>query len=151
GVGHLVVSPDLATVVDADARDVVVDVWMPGDALPAADRRDVDAVADAHAAPAGDRGVLDALVTVGALDSARWIPRPPGSAPPRLAPAARREFWITAGRAGEVPPCAACAALALGPERACDPTLLGVRDALLGTVIATEVVKRVLAIGVPFT
>jgi hypothetical protein len=37
----------------------------------------------------------------------------------------------------------------LGPPPACDAALAAVRDALLGTVVATEVVKRMLALGTP--
>lgn len=56
--------------------------------------------------------------------------------------------WIAAGRAGGAPPCPRCGAAAFGVA---DTALeLGaLRDALLGTVVATEVVKALLAIGVP--
>ncbi len=55
-------------------------------------------------------------------------------------------FWIAAGRAGAAPPCPACAVDDPRLPRVA-PTPVG--DALLGTIVATEVVKRLLAIGVP--
>jgi hypothetical protein len=66
-----------------------------------------------------------------------------------LLPPARRAFWIAAGRAGEMPPCAACAEAALPPLAPPAPELAGVRTVLLGTVIATEVVKALLKLGTP--
>ncbi len=63
-------------------------------------------------------------------------------------PAARHTFWIDGGRASETPPCAACAAATLGataPPRL--HPLVDLRDALLGTVVATEVIKAILGIG----
>lgn len=66
-----------------------------------------------------------------------------------LLPPARRTFWIAAGRAGELPPCAACAEAALPPLATPAAELAGVRGALLGTVIATEVVKALLEVGTP--
>ena len=54
-------------------------------------------------------------------------------------------FWIVAGRAGGTSPCPACAADGAPPIR---PTTT-VADALLGTIVATELVKHLLAIGVP--
>ena len=68
---------------------------------------------------------------------------------PGLLPPARRTFWIAAGRAGEVPPCAACAAAALPPLATPAAELAGARDAVLGTVVATEVVKALVDVGTP--
>jgi molybdopterin/thiamine biosynthesis adenylyltransferase len=60
---------------------------------------------------------------------------------------ARRRFWTDGGRAAEVPPCAACAAAALGPEDDVDPLLAPLRAAVLGTIVATEIVKALVGIG----
>lgn len=57
-------------------------------------------------------------------------------------------LWIADGLAGACPPCPRCAAGAT--TRAATPVdLVALRDALLGTVIATETVKVLLAIGAP--
>ena len=58
-------------------------------------------------------------------------------------------FWIADGRAGGCPPCPRCGA-AGSETHAVDPELAALRDALLGTVVATEVVKTLLRIGTPF-
>jgi molybdopterin/thiamine biosynthesis adenylyltransferase len=60
---------------------------------------------------------------------------------------ATRRFWIDGGRAAELPPCPACAVAALGPAAEVTPLLAPLRDAVLGTVVATEVVKALLDIG----
>ncbi|MBI3767467.1 MAG: hypothetical protein HY271_03110 [Deltaproteobacteria bacterium] len=65
------------------------------------------------------------------------------------APRARRTFWIAEGRAAEIPPCSACAAIALGPTTPAGDTLAPLRDALLGTIVATEIVKTLVEIGTP--
>jgi hypothetical protein len=57
--------------------------------------------------------------------------------------------WIAAGRAGGSPPCPRCAAAALGDAADVPRELAALRAAVLGTVVATEVVKTVLAIGGP--
>ena len=57
--------------------------------------------------------------------------------------------WIAGGRAGASPPCPLCAAVALAPVTDVPPELAALREALLGTIVATEVVKALLAIGVP--
>jgi len=64
---------------------------------------------------------------------------------------ARRRFWIADGRAAETPPCHDCAAAALGAPAAAPDTLAPLRDALLGTVVATEIVKAILDVGAPLT
>jgi molybdopterin/thiamine biosynthesis adenylyltransferase len=64
-------------------------------------------------------------------------------------PRARRNFWIAGGRAAEIPPCPACAAAALPPVSPVSPELESLRDGLLGTVVATEVMKALLDLGVP--
>jgi hypothetical protein len=62
-------------------------------------------------------------------------------------PAARHVLWVRDGRVGETPPCDACAAAALPAPAAPAPELAPLRDALLGAVVATEVVKRLAGIG----
>ncbi len=62
---------------------------------------------------------------------------------------ARRTLWIADGRAGELPPCATCAGTALAPAPAVPPELHALRDGVLGTVLATEIVKALLGIGTP--
>jgi len=57
--------------------------------------------------------------------------------------------WIAAGCAGGSPPCPLCDAATLGAAADAPPELTALRAALLGTVVATEVVKALLAIGVP--
>lgn len=65
-------------------------------------------------------------------------------------PGAATTLWIAEGVAGAFPPCPRCAAdAATGVARSTMPELTALRDALLGTVIATETVKAVLAIGTP--
>jgi hypothetical protein len=65
------------------------------------------------------------------------------------APRTRHTFWIAGGRAAELPPCATCASAALGPDTPVGDALAPLRDALLGTVVATEIVKALLKIGTP--
>jgi adenylyltransferase/sulfurtransferase len=65
------------------------------------------------------------------------------------APHARHTFWIADGRAAEIPPCHGCATATLGAPAPVPPTLGPLRDALLGTVVATEIVKALLSIGTP--
>jgi len=60
---------------------------------------------------------------------------------------AGRRFWIDGGRAAELPPCPACAVTALGPAAEVPPLLAPLRDAVLGTIVATEIVKALLDIG----
>ena len=60
----------------------------------------------------------------------------------------RTTLWIADGIAGGTPPCPRCAATELTTPTTPDE-LRGVRDALVGTVVATETVKALLAIGVP--
>jgi len=56
--------------------------------------------------------------------------------------------WIAEGRGGGSPPCPLCVATV--PAVTDVPSeLTALRDALLGTVVATEVMKAILAIGVP--
>ncbi len=58
-------------------------------------------------------------------------------------------FWIAAGRAGTPPPCPRCAAAATTTAAAIPPMLAALAERLLATVVATEVVKALLAIGAP--
>jgi hypothetical protein len=126
GVGRLAAPRALHDAVDPGQRDVTLEDARAGILG--------DARSGATSAP------FDALVVDGEdADSADAGPLPP----------ARRTFWIAAGRAAEVPPCQACAATALPPLAAPPAELAGVRDALLGTVIATEVVKALLDVGTP--
>jgi hypothetical protein len=87
-------------------------------------------------ATAVDASGLDAVVIVAdsaetlAPDVATWSPR------------AATTLWIAGGRAGCVP-----ARPPGTPASATPPELAALRDALLGTVVATEVVKDVLKIG----
>ncbi len=55
-------------------------------------------------------------------------------------------LWIADGYAGGTPPCPRCALVGREP-RAVPPPLAALRDACLGTIVATEVVKALLAIG----
>jgi molybdopterin/thiamine biosynthesis adenylyltransferase len=57
-------------------------------------------------------------------------------------------LWIADGLAGALPPCPHCAADAR-TQPAIPADLVALRDALLGTVVATETVKTLLAIGTP--
>lgn len=63
-----------------------------------------------------------------------------------VAPAVR-SFWVAGGRVAELPPCATCATAALGPAIEVAPLLAPLRDALLGTIVATEIVKALLGLG----
>jgi len=56
-------------------------------------------------------------------------------------------LWIAEGLAGALPACPRCAATALAMAPV--PGDAPVRDALLGTIVATEAVKTLLAIGTP--
>ncbi len=83
---------------------------------------------------------------------ATWPPAPDAAVDAALvAPgeplAATHTFWIDGGRASESPPCPACAVAALGVAAPVDPLLGPVRDAVLGTVVATEIVKALLGVG----
>lgn len=102
--------------------------------------------------PAALRGLVDPAQLDVAL--APWPPAPDTRLDAVLtggatvgAVDARRRFWAEGGRAGEMPPCAACAAAALGPEADVDPLLAPLRAAVLGTVVATEIVKALVGIG----
>lgn len=57
-------------------------------------------------------------------------------------------IWIAGGHAGGAPPCPRCALAGRDPHAVGSP-LAELRDATLGTVVATEVVKALLAIGTP--
>ncbi len=63
-------------------------------------------------------------------------------------PHAARSFWVSDGRLAEEPPCSACAVAALGPAAPIAAVLAPLRDALLGTIVATEIVKALLGLGV---
>jgi molybdopterin/thiamine biosynthesis adenylyltransferase len=60
---------------------------------------------------------------------------------------ASHAFWVCDGRVAELPPCAVCAAAALGPPEKAEAVLVPLRDALLGTIVATEIVKALLGLG----
>lgn len=125
GVGTIVAPAALHAAVDPDHPDLTLP--SPAAAAEAATR-------SAAGADPSVTAPVDAAVTAGVSD----LP---------LAPA-RRRFWIAGGRAGEVPPCGACVRAALGEAPAPTlPQLADLRDAVLGTVLATEVVKALLGIG----
>ncbi len=63
-------------------------------------------------------------------------------------PWADATLWIADGLAGALPPCPRCAGEAT-TRAAISADLEALRDALLGSVIATETVKILLAIGTP--
>jgi adenylyltransferase/sulfurtransferase len=56
-------------------------------------------------------------------------------------------IWMTAGYAGGAPPCPRCALAGSTPADG-QSALTGLRDAVVGTVVATEIVKGLLQIGV---
>lgn len=82
--------------------------------------------------------VSDATVAAAADALTAWRDRAPA------------RIWITSGHAGATPPCPRCALAGRGSTDAAS-VLAGLRDATLGTVVATEVVKALLAIGTPLT
>lgn len=63
---------------------------------------------------------------------------------------ARVRIWIADGHAGAAPPCPRCALTGRDPRDVASP-LTALRDATLGTIVATEIVKALLAIGTPLT
>jgi len=89
------------------------------------------------------QGPLDAVVVIGA--SVEEV----AATLPTWSVRASTVCWIAGGRAGGTPPCPHCAAIALGTADNVPLELTALRAALLGTVVATEVVKALLAIGVP--
>ena len=89
-----------------------------------------------------EAGRLDAVII-----NARLVPEAADDAL-TWAPRATSTFWIADGHAGGVPPCPTCATAA-APTTTVLAELATLRDALLGTVVATEVVKALLAIGTP--
>jgi adenylyltransferase/sulfurtransferase len=99
---------------------------------------DLRVVALTDAAP----GPLDAVVLTGATVESVAATLPAWT--PRAA-----TYWIAGGRAGGCPPCPRCAAAALPPAGDVARELTALRSAVLGTIVATEVVKGLLAIGVP--
>ncbi|MCC6847711.1 MAG: hypothetical protein IT294_04355 [Deltaproteobacteria bacterium] len=92
-----------------------------------------------------------AAATGAACDAAVIVAPTIAAAADALAPwrtGAATVFWIAAGRAGALPPCPRCAAAALTVGEV-EPALAPLRDGVLATVVATEVVKATLAIGTP--
>ncbi len=82
---------------------------------------------------------IDAIVLCGgaARDASAWSGR-------------SHVLWTSDGLAAELPPCFRCATSAVPREnRPGTATLTDVRDRMLGSVIATEVVKTLLGIGTP--
>ena len=98
------------------------------------DRDDGDVSIVAPPEP-GAAAELDAVVLCG--DAAR---------DPSSFTGARHVFWTADGLAAELPPCFECATRRSPPQAT---TLPDLRDAVLGTVVATEVVKTILGIGTP--
>ncbi|MCC6763431.1 MAG: hypothetical protein IT293_02100 [Deltaproteobacteria bacterium] len=119
GVGWIAAEAALRTVVDPDQPDLTL--------APLATAADAPCDAAVVAAATTD-AVADAL--------SPWRTR------------AATVFWIAAGRAGALPPCPRCAAAAIDAGDGA-PALARLRDVVLATVVATEVVKAVLAIGTP--
>lgn len=117
GVGHIAAAPALHAAADPAQPDLRIV------SLAASVGASFDAVVVA---------AVDAAVAATMLDG--WRGR------------AGAAFWIADGAAGAVPPCPLCAAAAFD-TRAAMVELPAVRDALVGTVVATEVVKALLAIG----
>lgn len=100
------------------------------------DQRDCTLATLAAASDAVDVVVVSGSVDVSADTLASWRDR----APIRI--------WITDGYAGGAPPCPRCALAGRDPRDVGSP-LTTLRDTTLGTVVATEVVKALLAIGTP--
>ena len=121
GVGTLALPPELRPLVDAGQPDVRVE-----------------------ALAADPRTLFDAALVDTALDDA---PARHGATGGDVR--ARHSFWIAGGRAAEIPPCSACAVRVLGASAAITAPLVTLRETLLGTVIATEIAKAIVAIGTP--
>ncbi len=119
GVGWIAAEPVLHACVDPAQPDVTV---VGLDAL-------------------GGDGALGAVVVVAGSSEAV------AEAVEKLSIRTSHVFWIADGRAGATPPCPRCAAVAAPSTPAIPAELLALRDAFLGTTIATEVVKALLAIG----
>jgi len=119
GIGWIAADPTLHSATDRAAPDVRV--------VPLADATGVlDAV------------ILTALSAASASDQVdAWRTR------------AAATLWIADGLAGGFPPCPRCASEATTTRTPVPPELVTLRDAFLGTVIATETVKALLAIGTP--
>jgi adenylyltransferase/sulfurtransferase len=115
----------------------------------------ISAPAALHAAADGDQTDVRLALPGGGDDAAGFdvvaatADDAAGVDPAAWSLGARHRFWIADGRAAAAPPCPACARLALGEPAPVAPELAALRDALLGTVVATEVVKALLAIGTP--
>jgi hypothetical protein len=119
GVGWIAAAPELHRHVDEAQADVVV--------VP---------LAMTGESPLDVAVVTAARIDVAAAAVAAWRGR------------AAQTVWIAEGMLGGSPPCPACGASALAASKAPSAST-AVRDALLGTIAATEVVKSLLAIGVP--
>jgi molybdopterin/thiamine biosynthesis adenylyltransferase len=70
-----------------------------------------------------------------------------GRAAAERPPQAPHSLWIVDGRAGAMPPCSRCAGAALPPPAPVPAELVDIRERLLGTVVATEVLKRLVGTG----
>lgn len=132
GVGWIAADPRLHGAVDPSQPDLTIAalVAAPDSALVAAPDPTLTAA----------RGTtLDVLVASAAsFDEAAALLDAYGPA--------RTTFWIVDGHAGQVPPCPRCAHAAL-TSRVVPAELSELRAALLGTIVATEVLKTVLGAG----
>lgn len=118
GVGWIACAPELHGAVDPDTRDVTLGTL-------------VDAARDG----------VDAAVVVAATSNdaaaaiTAWRTRTPAT------------LWIAAGRAGGTPSCPRCAAGPAAEDTAAPTELAALRDVVLATIVATEVVKLLVAVG----
>jgi adenylyltransferase/sulfurtransferase len=62
---------------------------------------------------------------------------------------AQHVLWLADRRIGEMPPCPSCAASSLPPAAPVPAVLAGACAAVLGTLAATEVIKRLIGAGTP--
>lgn len=117
GVGWIACTPELHGAVDPDTRDVTLGTL-------------VDAARDGV-----DAAVVVAATSNDAADAvAAWRTRTPATS------------WIAAGRAGGTPSCPRCAGPAAA-DTAVPSELAMIRDVVLATIVATEVVKALVAVG----
>lgn len=120
GIGWIAAEPASRAVVDPDQRDVAL-----------------APLGDAASAGCDAAVVVAATVAAAAEVLASWQPR------------AGSLFWIAGGWAGAWPPCPRCAVTTAAGSDEGGSLLAPLREGVLATVIATEVVKALLAIGAP--
>jgi adenylyltransferase/sulfurtransferase len=135
GVGRLSAPRCLHHVVDPDQTDVIIDELGRS---PAA----ADAVVIGGRTSEEAGGTLAALIGGTHAPPSSTAGRAPSAPCPHV-------FWIAGGRAAALPPCPACVDAILPAVASVPAELEPARDALLGTMIATETVKALLGIGEP--